>query len=760
MNNEKSGESLNLNDSFQKLTLSSDNIEESYADITQLLKDLSSKLEPKTIVKSPLFDLFQGTHALEINNAKLDTGLIENSEEELLFDTSKIPTGENELQIVTSILDKLFKLLVVWLDESQSLSSTILSCRYVETILIYYSKHLTILPSFNTGSENFDFILKSGVCGILYFVKFICFLTSQGVLLEEEDINTHSLDINIFQNMDSPDEIIHLLNISIEKLSITKNYELILLLKIILGLTKIEKIFFPSSPKAQTEGLVVLDSIEEDCRNIIRLNPHHEVPKGSFSNLIQKNLNNFATPRDVASTEGDCYQNIVRMVQDVKVILKLDTAKNSMEIERFAEYFNLLEQKHPLARAIFPLYLMRSDQSILGNKTFFEFLFEQMKEIIPIVHDEKIEQLLQDRHADCENLCCVLFEWYQNNSLNKCRIRQGFSKQMLLWDSAQANLQDLDASDNNADFYPNINSWIYLKKLKTMIDFQLKGFELELYKTWESFSIFWSCYCLLRHKEILLTSILDYISKETSHIKNINKKAKKLQGERREKMKKQYKLMVNTVMPELIKTGKNIQFELMNNNICKKLCLVELIQFGILKSYNKVDNKLSSSMAWNDPELLHNLRFKSFQSIGIPELPSFKEYNQALEELLIPESLLDVKLVQTVDFIDKELLEVKHGIEQILKSIGTSRKGKNSDDLFKTNLNLVLEESFVWYTSLLNSVSELKINAHGFIKNLSANSKKDKSECRVELVIPDKCNPMFPILKLYSGNNSNSMRVN
>ena len=104
-----------------------------------ITKEIFASLESITnnkVVKSPYFELLEGTRALEVLNPRLDTGLIELTPEEITFDCSK----PQEVNVIINIQTKLLSNLVNWL-ESNSLPVTVLSCRYVQTLLVNYLNH-------------------------------------------------------------------------------------------------------------------------------------------------------------------------------------------------------------------------------------------------------------------------------------------------------------------------------------------------------------------------------------------------------------------------------------------------------------------------------------------------------------------------------------------------------------------------------------------------------------------------------------------
>ncbi|KAM9915221.1 hypothetical protein OXX80_014205, partial [Metschnikowia pulcherrima] len=92
-------------------------------------------MEDGKIVATSNFDMLEGARALEMGNARLDTGLLKLTKAELSFDSSK---GQ-PLSAVVSTMNKLFISYMSWL-EGSSLSVTILSCRYVLDFLQSYRR--------------------------------------------------------------------------------------------------------------------------------------------------------------------------------------------------------------------------------------------------------------------------------------------------------------------------------------------------------------------------------------------------------------------------------------------------------------------------------------------------------------------------------------------------------------------------------------------------------------------------------------------
>lgn len=149
-------------------------------DVTSLFDELCSKLKPEAIVKDPRFDLFEGTHSLEVNNSKLDSSLIELTAEEIEFDVNV--AYDPPLASVTAIADRLLRCVISWLNDYQTLPTTVLSCRYTESLLSSLVKGTTAGSSWCTGNILYDKVLGSCILGVCYLTKFVQKLLSAGIV--------------------------------------------------------------------------------------------------------------------------------------------------------------------------------------------------------------------------------------------------------------------------------------------------------------------------------------------------------------------------------------------------------------------------------------------------------------------------------------------------------------------------------------------------------------------------------------------------
>lgn len=481
-------------ESLEKLKLEhEDSIssEDVFLDITQCLVNLTSVLTPETVVKESTFSLFEGTYALEVCNVKLDSSLIELTEEEVNFDCG-VPHGKDEeeqLLYVSSICDRLCRSMMNWLHDYQTLPTTVLSCRYVEELMGKYTKYpldsLKLLD-LNTGSVLYDQVLYSCVLGICSLIKFAHTLLQAGVVYEEEDLNCNVMNLDMLSNIENT-QVIQELEKSLQFLE--QHYpnsqhlkNIVLVFKHLLYLP----MFCPKTEINISDDISLLQVIPGFLAELDQSTFIPKYPPGCFSKGIQKRRDNNFPPKELFEPKGDEYRSFSSFIDDILTVLSIKDCTSVFEIRQFVWFFNRNKQRNVLARALLPLYLIRDHGYVLDKYPFrifaemhlYEFSLTGTELGSKLKNDELIYTELESYFSEISN---CLFEWYQNMSQNSCRHRQGFNRQLLVWDSLQASLEqfevqleaigvkDLINSIPGATLMP-ISTWIYTNKLASVDD--------------------------------------------------------------------------------------------------------------------------------------------------------------------------------------------------------------------------------------------------------------------------------------------------
>ncbi|KAK5959825.1 Mak10p PWA37_002890 [Arxiozyma heterogenica] len=761
-------------------------------DITSKIDELCDKLQPRTIIKNPYFDLFQGTHSLEVNNPKLDSFLIPLKACEAEFDCN-IKHGSNKEQnliYVTSIADRLVRCIVSWLNDYQSLPTTLLSCKYMEYLLNINSSHtVNIDKKINTGDPLYDCVLSDFIVSISYFAAFIKSLLFKRVIYEEEDLNFNSMGLLGFDRLPAQSDVLDSLNKTIKWVSDSNDLNpndytrhLINLLKLVQCLVQLENITTQYSTDTQ-----YLDDLIQLATILNQTDLSFEVPQGSFSMSIQKFCSNQFPPKQIVTPERKNYLGFITMANDIKLILNVSRIDTAVELHQFVSFFNKLKQRHVLARALFPLFLVHQDGTIVGKYSFDDLLYSYFMEFSlmgaqisnNLVNHPNLSESLSMILQDCSN---VLYEFYQNCSQNTARYRQGYNRLLLLLDSLQAQLETLESefisngmhdivkstnnNNNNNSNNPTTTittttfnvgntevplmpyaSWIFTIKVFAMIEFTLKGFDLEVYKPFEAFDMYYHVYHISNQLESCLNKISQFIKNKIDSIHSMNKKIKKLKaGEKKENSKMEYNRLMKEEMPQLQINRQYLKYLLLQCNINKSLSLFQVLQFSILRSVKLIDGVAPKTSKFVNQELLHNLRFKTFSSIGVPELPSFDIFQDILKSFTIKESLntpmFHSQMTRMKQYMISQIDEAEESVTTIIKGI----KSNDKNGEIYTGTRLVKEEALDYYNKYLGSTSGLRDNMEKIVKMIQNRETNEKNNYEVILQFQQGSSTFFPAL--------------
>ncbi|SCU89903.1 LAFA_0E21770g1_1 [Lachancea sp. 'fantastica'] len=741
-------------------------ITQDLVDVTVELQSLAKGMKPESVIKAPSFDLFEGTHSLEIDNTKLDSSLLQLTQKEQEFDCTVVhgSSEEQKAEFVTAVVDRICRSIVLWLNEFQTLPTTLLSCRYVEYIMHRYTQDPRGDLStcrLQTGDLLFDQVLASCVIGACFFVKFVQTLFRAGVVFEEEDLNCNTMGLDMLSSVTLETVLSHLDSSQrLLKKSYPKNQQLLTLVELLTHLVELHK-FLPSNEESfadpYLEPLHKLIGCAEQAKSSEMHSP--EVCEGVFSAGIQKRLSNQFPPRAIVNPKGNEYEGFVELAQDLLLVLSVEQAKTITEISQFSRFFNRNKQRNVIARALFPLYLMRDDQTVLGQYMFNDFSLLHLKEfslcstsLSTALQQEPMESPLRQKFEDfLQEISSVLFEWYQTTSQNRCRYRQGYNRQLLLWDSLQAQIETYeleleahtikDMLDEENSLMP-MTTWAFYMKLRAMSDFVLMGFELDVYRPWEFFSMFWYSYYLSQHLENNLARVSKSLDAKIGSIMSLNKKLKKSKaGEKKDRIREVYRSRMAEEMPFLTSTKNFVAYSILDCNVTKTLSLVGACQFAILKSCGLIDNQNAASTTFSSSERVHKLRFKTFASIGVPELPTHAMFQQALEDFVVTTGpMFGVKLTQFINYSLEELEKAKKSLRSIMEDI-------QSEGDIAAATRLVQTESLDYYNSLFRSAEALTINARTLKAKLNNATVADLvKKYKVEVSRPKGGCPYFPVL--------------
>lgn len=713
--------------------------------ITDLVYKSVQQIQGNKVLKNEFFHLLEGTRTLEVNNTRLDTGLISILEKELSFDTRQ----PQPIEVVLRIIDKLLISYSSWLNNS-SLPLTVLSCRYVQTILENYKaspeQYFTLnacnfkIARFekqnNYDTDSIDYhlvnkVLKSAVIGICKFIGF-CLHVSENVLYEEEDLITRSMEHDFLFRV--PIDLV-IMDIKESKKWVEKNIHgnqkdtLIDYLQFIIHLVSIPSILdisitmygkntdLPSKTTFLNEGIKILNQIKK-CES-------GEVPEGVFSKFIQVDADNRNIPAELYLIDkGEAYEMLENILEVIRsFVLKSGSIRNVnhlLNILKF-EIGEKVNNFSAISRGFFQLYLIRDNKTIFGSQEVLNSLTIKMIENVigpdtilfnpdywSIDGTDEYIQGTKDNILQKLNMLLGDFEMssYQELSIpgnNRCRQRQLMTRLLLICDSLQANFEALEVSIwedykignqlMNESMGLAVSSYIFYSKVDLMLEVALTGFELELYKDFEFCLMYW-------YISYLAQVLADHVSSRINGIVELkinqitvglSKKIKKQKaGPKKNKLKEIQKFKTEVVLPQLENTlNYNNKYHVPRLTAMSILCEAIRMYLILLSSYGLIDFKGPKNCA-TTPELLFGHRMKSWSSIGAPELPTYAQYKKS---------------------IDTSYLTSKETKMTMIKII--IEKFKNSENLYHEICNNLqdptLESSFIdtsvaeWYFSLLET---------------------------------------------------------
>jgi hypothetical protein len=630
-----------------------------YVDITQLLQAKAHQLANNAVVKSPHFSLFQGTQALEINNQKLDSGIIPLTTEEEQFDCLK----PRDLREVLWISDSVFRSVFTWLDNA-GLSFTVFSCRYVEELLVNYTKNLKDgiqackfgEVQIQTGVEYIlvHKVLRSVILGVLHFVRLCLTLGQGGVVYEEEDMNTQTMNLNVLTLVES-DDILKEIQSSIVFLQnhFPDSKDSMILQSILHILAKLIDVPYYLSMKVNKDSKFVNTSIVDSLKtyaellkeNVEYLDTLPEIP-GCFSMGIQKRLDNRLPSRELINPRNEDYSSLSSFLNDLCQILEVSKRMTSHDIVNHALNF-ANKNHHVLARAIYPLFLIRDDRTILGEEQFQELLNEEMLRFscwdTEYINTEN--ELVKKKVADMlQQISVGYMEWFTVMNQNPCRQRQHLSRIIVTFDTLQSHSEQLEVSlkevfqineefEYDGEMVPAlpITSWVYYMKIDIMIQVVLRGFELDLYKLWEFHPMYWYVNYLIDNQMAIMDRVIKFNESKISKVAQMKNQLKKKKGDQKARYKDKI-MRRQAQIPSIQLAIDTLKQTVVKYKVIQELCHLQLIQLekyianGIIKTpeFPFVQNQ----------EILFRLRMKAFSTVGVPPCPEYTHYQRDLAHFL------------------------------------------------------------------------------------------------------------------------------
>lgn len=679
--------------------------EDKYIDITDVFFNLLKHIKDPNVVQSELFDLLEGTRAVEVSNPRLDTGLIPLADEDVKFDTS-LP---QDLETIIAIQDKLIQSYMSWLNSS-TLPITVLSCRYVQVLLENYSTNQEVFSLVNTRlpSQNHDDsiefhlvhkVLRSFIMGLCKFID-LSLIIARAVLYEDEDLTHRSLGLN-FLSLVEIQNIKSEINASIEWVKSKdelKNSPLVY--QLLLASTMLDlPVVYESSIKLFSSNKILLRFAMVcvqliDKLSILEIN-EQKIPPFTFSKFIQVDLDNNIIPSDLYEIPRDeAWKNLRGIFSSINtLVINASTIRNINQFNNTLQFDvqNKIADFNVLVRGVFQLFLVRDNSTIYGSPdtNLTTLVYHKMENLIGKntallrIHlaqlpDEITITLLDQFKNLMSQLESAMYHNLTIPANNPCRQQQLTSRALVIWDSLQVAWesfeQDCFAQHKLGDQMPNgdlgfsISSYIYHTKLQLMVQLALHGIELDLYRDYELYLVYWyTSYLIQISVEHLTGRVSQIIDGKALTLSTF--KVKKLKaGPKKEQLKKQHQFNLETVLPELVRVQKyNTTYEV--NSLLAQRDLMESIRLYqiVMYSFDLIDYLSGPKNSLTSFETLFNLRLKPWSSIGVPDVPSFSQYKQSLSLTYLKKGATSYEPI--LKMIEAKLASAREAFQTLVKEI-------------------------------------------------------------------------------------------
>ena len=686
-----------------------------FVPITEVFFSALSRANIHQVVKSKYFDLLEGTRAVEVNNAKLDTAMLrhELTAEEVYFN----PASPRLPEAILATIDKLYVLLMSWLNNS-SLPVTVLSCRYVHTLLVNYTAaaekslaHCSLhdrrfgaeLAPVSLESQLVHRVLRSFIIGLAKFIGFVL-QVGANVLYEEEDLITRNMDLD-FLLLVPTEAVVAELQATVAWVQQQADFflgaELILRLELAINMNRIETILdinlTVSLPtQVQLPYLTLSVTLLQDMKSLLRFDLH--IPKGAFSKFVQIDLNNKSIPSALYEIDREvAFKHLVDMfVQLQAVISGAGRISNHHQLQTFLEFevANRMDASfNVFVRGLFQLFLIRDNKSVLGSAsdnilTTMHFMMSNLNTIdlkvfsvstmANLRHEDKtaIMSRLELLLGDLES---VVYHTVSNTTNNRCRQRQLMSRCLLIWDTLQVSLENFELDiweqfkiGDDIDGAPSlpILSFIYFHKLQSMVGLALRGFELDLYKVFEVPQLYWYVSFLLKLVIEHLHGRIRIQIELKMHEINVAmpKRIKKLKaGDKKESLKRALATKQAVVLPQLQCAHVfNQRYYAQLYQGLQNLCSAVKSIFFLLHRLQILDLLQGPKLNLVSLENVFRLRMKPFLSIGVPALPEFRVYKETLV------STGDLNATQLYQMCSADLSRAKEAFQKVHEFVGSS----------------------------------------------------------------------------------------
>ncbi|KAF2771606.1 Mak10-domain-containing protein [Teratosphaeria nubilosa] len=500
-------------------------------DVTSEFTAAAQQLLPGQLIKDDFFTLFEAVGAIEIMDAKMDSGCVPPDHTfEPEFDVCR----GLEAKEVLWIMDELMCLEIAWHD-GYPLSQTVFTSLHVDRLLS---------PD-NRRPYTFDFgekdmrrpalenklvhnVLRAFCIAVIKSCQLVLQTIQSQHFYEEEDFVTHLFGRELLLGLGSG-EAVRLLDEALQWLVVSELDErlrMALEQRLIFRRTYLATLADDDNQWAEILG--ILQGVN-DCRHRHLSRPLRE----AFSDKVQRQLATSTPPRPMLQVSwNDAYKKWTKLCKDVVAANNLTSfwiCQSPNCLQRATWAFAYREpQPNAFARAYMQNILLGSDR-LTENVSQIDLLLTDIRDLVlagdPLGDPESFQiEVTSDPRHQCarvlETFMDKMFEEYLNLyrivCQNRCRIRRLFTQSITILDGAEAETVKVDeelqrivqtkapnrGGSTAVDSSP-ISSWAKFHKLRVMAWSVQLGFETDIYLPDELCTSYWLL-SVIMHKQCAL----------------------------------------------------------------------------------------------------------------------------------------------------------------------------------------------------------------------------------------------------------------
>ncbi|KAL2195676.1 Mak10 subunit, NatC N-terminal acetyltransferase-domain-containing protein [Corynascus similis CBS 632.67] len=633
-------------------------------DITQRFLSAAATLEPGEIIKDGFFTLFESVGALEIMDPKMDSGCL--APGEALDDDYDVARSLLPSEVV-GIIDQLLSLEMAW-HLGYPLSQTIFTSVYIERMLNPAPRTLQDADFIKNGGDGslrdpMHRALRAYCLGLLKSCYYVNERIKHEHSYEEEDFVTNTYNRSLLETIDRyeirdeimearkviheerhtlPDEMTHALGFRLEfRTAFLRAIEL-------------------SELRSDPESLSLPWAQMQGVWEVINKTRHlgKPVPE-AFSTKIQRRLASTMPPRPIVQpSPEETYEHFKKLIADGINVLNVLNYADSQCLLNFVLHFQA-QKPQPLVyiRSILQNFLF-NDMVILGRLSIRQVLDDDLSIVVlpsSLLLDpanDSVEAPHHPRYAIAHQM--ELFRQRAAQSYldifrafcqNRCRVRRTLFHSLQDWEMVQTDAEEIDQllqlqTEEKPLVYPPsggvashslpLSSWAYHYKLRLMEWTVQLGFELEIYQPSELAGMYWYLSYLSKTRARHLERIKFFTTHRleaslTTANTNTNATATVADGTGK----------TNTASPHPSPQHARSQSYLhvttleaaLTSELAAALCdlYTALDRLGLIQG-------ISRHLPYGTDALRYEVRMRPFVAVGLPELPTFEAFSDAVTQ--------------------------------------------------------------------------------------------------------------------------------